>query len=167
MSFITLNPAQIAAAEPVTQDLFELIKDDLDDHESRILDVEAATISTFPIEFLVKGHYWKLGGGQLGVAFVRAEFNLTLTAARLFVVDDGSSGTLQIDVQKKRGAGAFATIFSTQPSVVQGGGDYQTSTNAAFSDTDIDAGDILRLDITTVMDDNEDFQVYLPYEVDA
>lgn len=164
MPFTTINSTEIDVGQPTKQELFTKIKDNFDDHEDRIGDIEAATLTTTPIQFIVKGLYWQFGAAN-GVAYIRAAYNLTLTGGRIFVVDAGSSGTVEIDVQKKSGGGAFASVFSTRPTVAFGAGDYAVSSNGVIGTASVLAGDILRLDIVGVQTGNEEFHVYLPHNV--
>lgn len=164
MAFEEIQSAQIETGDPVTNELMSKIKNSFDNHEDRISDLEAGASARDPLAFYVKGNYASFGA-VTGAAYRRLFANITLTAGRIFVVDAGASGTLEIDIQYKRGAAAFASIFSTRPSAVYTDGDYFISTNGVLSVTDLQAGDILRLDIVTSQTGNEEFHVYLPYNV--
>ena len=164
MPFEVINSSQIETGDPVTAELWSKTKNSLDDHEDRISDLEAGASAREPLAFYVKGNYSSFGA-VTGAAYRRLFANIELTAGRLFVIDAGSAGTLDIDIQYKRGVSAFATIFTTRPSVVYTDGDYYISTNGVLSVTSLQAGDILRLDIVTSQTGNEEFHVYLPYDV--
>lgn len=164
MAFTAITTAEITTGEPVAFDLWTKVKDDLDDHESRLAGAENTIIKPFPYVFEVKGPYY-LGGTVSAVAYIRMQNAITLSAAQIFVPTAGTSGTLEIDIQYKRGVSAFATIFTTRPSVAFGAGNFAVSSNGVLSVTDIEAGDILRLDIVSVQQAHEEFHVYLPYTV--
>lgn len=164
MAFEEISSSQIQTGDPVTVELWSKTKNSLDDHEDRISDLEAAASANEPLGFYVKGNYVSFGA-VTGAAYRRLFSNITITSARLFVVDAGSSGTLEIDILYKRGAGSFTSIFSTKPSLAYTGGDYSLSTNAVLSTTALQAGDVLRLDISTSQTGNEEFHVYLTYDV--
>lgn len=164
MPYEVINSTQIETGDAVTNELWSKVKNSLDDHEDRISDLEAGASAREPLAFYVKGNYVSFGA-LTGVAFRRLFSNIVLTAGRIWVVDAGASGTLEIDIQYKRGGGAFTSIFSTRPSVVYSNGDYYISTNGVLSTTDLQAGDILRLDIVTAQTGNEEFHVYLSYDV--
>ena len=165
MSFNAYNALEISAGKPVKQELWTKASDNFDDHEDRLLSLEATALTLPNIQFNVSGAHW-LGGAQNGLVFIRVEYNLTLTAAKLYVADIGSSGTLDVDIKKSSaGGGAFATIFSTRPTVAVAAGAHAVSTNAVLSTVALVAGDILRLDVITPQTDCEDFQVYLTYEI--
>lgn len=164
MSYEQINTSEIETGDPVTADLWEKVKNSLDDHEDRVSDLEAGASAREPLAFYVKGNYSSFGA-VTGVAYRRLFANITLTGGRLFIIDAGSSGTTQIDIQYKRGVAAFASIFSTLPSAVYSDGDYFLSTNGVLSVTQLLAGDVLRLDISTSQIGNEEFHVYLPFDV--
>lgn len=163
MAFVALNSTEILSGKPVKNDLTLKIKNNFDDHESRIGVLETAIGSFRPIEFVVQGEYWRYGGSQTEVMIDRMNYNMTLTAARLMIKTAGTSGTTGIDILYKRGAGAWTSIFSTTPSVLYSVGDYGISTNAIFSTTALLAGDLLRLDILSVQTLGNGFDLQLEY----
>ena len=167
MSFTTIPTADIAVGKPTKQELFQTVKDDLDDHETRIISLEAGSSNLDPIIFYMIGKYAQLATPKTGLLYYRVPYALTLTGAVLMIYEDGTSGTLEVDVQKKTGGGAFATIFSTKPSVASTGGDFSTSSNAVLSTTAIAANDILRLDLTSKMSgpDLDGFELRLSFTV--
>ena len=166
MSFTSIPTGWLDTGDPVKKELMDRIKDDLDDLDTRTSTVEAATTSETPIIFQVVGPYWNEGSSITNAASViRVPYDITLKNARLFLEDDGSSGTLTVDVKYSTDSGStWTTIFSSAPSIAQGGGDYGTDTGT-LSVTDIDAGDLLKLDITSVMSGNEAFSVIMEWEV--
>lgn len=164
MAYSAITSTEILAGKPNKQELWTKVKDNFIDHESRIIDLEAAINSFLPIEFSVYGPYSQRTAPQTYVLIYRTSFNFTALAARLLVQTAGSAGTLEVDLQMKRGAGAFATIFSTKPSVVYTAGDLALSTNGVLSTTSFLAGDIIRMDITSNQTAGEGFELYLEYE---
>ena len=167
MAFTALSTADIQVGKPTKKELFDLIRTNFDDHETRITANEATANNPFPIRFEVLGDYSTLTTPALGILYHRVNFDLTLTGAIIMIYEDGTAGTVSTDIQMKRGAGAFATVFSTKPSVASTGGDFSVSSNAVFSTTDIDAADILRLDISSAMTgpDIDGFELILSYTV--
>jgi len=168
MAFGSIPSAWLDIGDPTKKELFDLIKDNFDDLDSRINSVEAAVTNETPIQFSVIGRYYIetmpfLGAGTT----IRIPFDIELTSAVLHVIDDGTAGTLDVDVKYKRGAAAFTTIFSTRPSLTFGSGNNSIATNGAISITDLDAGDFIRLDIITPQTNNEKFNLYLTWEIRA
>lgn len=151
MAFTVITSGEIASAEPVTESMLTKVKDNFDDHESRLQDVEAFTSGSDCIILRVNGPY-SLYGALNSVLKTTTSFSATITAARILIDTAGASGTTEIDIKRKRGVGAYETIFSTKPSVGFAAGNDALSSNAVVDGTkdDIEAGDILRLDQTSV-----------------
>jgi hypothetical protein len=162
MAFIEITSAEITAGEPTSQALFQKIKDNDDDINSRMGVVELAINTFAPIRFSVTNYSALTPATEVDIE--RVHFDMTLLGARLLVVDAGTSGTLEIDIEYKRGGGSWSTIFSTKPSVVYSLGNYALSTNAVFSVTDLLSGDLLRLNINTPQVNNRQFILLLEYE---
>jgi len=169
MAFTPLTSADIVAGKPVKQELWTLTKDNFDDHESRIVSLQASVATPPPLVLGVQGPGYNVTTPSTNLCVVRIPYNITLspTNARLFIHTAGTSGTLEIDVQRSAaGGGAFSSIFSTRPSIGFASGSYAISTNGVVSYTGLVTGDILRLDIVTAQaGDVDDFYVYLQYGV--
>lgn len=166
MAFTTIPAAWLDIGDPTKKELFDRIKDNQDDLDSRTSDTEAAVTNETPIIFQVNGKYWLFATSTLqgATGVTRIPFDIELTSSTLHVVDDGSAGTLTVDVLYKRGVAAWTTIFSVLPTITFGGGD-NVITTGTISVTDLDAGDFLRMDITSVMTDNEFFNLFLTWEI--
>lgn len=162
MAFNALTSAEITGGKPWKQETCTKVKNNFDDHETRISDLEAALQTYPPMQFKVRGAS-SLYAPVTGIEHLRLFNNITLVSGRIFVFVAGASGTVEIDVQYKRGGASFTSIFSVRPSVAFGAGDYALSSNGVLSVTDLDAGDILRLDLVTSQTDLEEFDVYLPF----
>lgn len=162
MAFQVINSGEIASGEPTTTTTQNKIKNDLDDHEDRIQALEAVIVDFLPITMEVNGYYYV----NDNVLKTTSNSALTITGARILVNVAGSSGTLEIDIKKKRGVGAYTSIFTTKPSLVYSTGDDALSSNAVLdsSQVDIQAGDILRLDITSAQVDGVGFLVRIDYD---
>lgn len=163
MSFATIVSSWISSGKPTKQELFQRIKDDLDDHESRLSDVEAATVNTQPLKFLVQGQ------GVVGDRkdLIKAPYAMTVTGLRIVMHNPGISGTLSVDVQRQAVAdvGSFATILSANATLAYNGGTVSSSPSIAIPS--IPAGAILRLDIDSVQVGAEDFDVEIEHTVGA
>lgn len=167
MAFDTLTAAQIQVGEPIAQEILQKIKDNEDDHENRISDNETAVNTFLPIIFSIYGAYSPHIPID-GILHYRLNFAISILSARLLVIDDGASGTLECDIEYKRGAGAWTSIFATLPSIASGGGDNVLSTNQVLS-ADVIAnglqeGDILRLNIDTGQVGNYEFHAIIELE---
>lgn len=162
MAYSAIDSTIIETGDPVTQELWEQVRANFADHETRIQAVEVAVQTFVPFEFRVRGEASLYL--PTGAEYKRIFQNITLTGARLLVPAAGVSGTWELDIQYKRGGAAFASIFSTRPSVAFGAGDYAVSSNAVLSVTDLQVGDILRLDIVGAQSDSEEAVLYLQWE---
>lgn len=162
MSFVTLTLAQIAAGEPTAQELFTKVKDNFDDHESRLNTTEAAVNSFNPIRFGVTNYIYYLPATQVDVE--RIPFDITLLAARILVMDAGSSGTIAIDLEYKRNTDPWTTIFSTLPTASYTSGNFFLSSDGVISVPNLLLGDLLRLNINSGQAGNKQFAVLVDYE---
>jgi hypothetical protein len=144
MAYTTLTAAEIASGKPTKTELFTKIKNNEDDHESRLSDVETAATSTQPLQFQIVDE----GAVSDAVAYIRVPYNVTISSVKVKVFNAGTAGTLDVDVQGKHGAGAFATILSGgNVTVGFGSGSFFEATSAGIADDEFDTGDILRLDL--------------------
>jgi hypothetical protein len=162
MSFSSIASAIIAAGKAVSQELFTTIKDDLDDHEDRMAVLEASLGRLPPICFDAIGKFYSPFAKD-GALVYRVEAALRVTAARLFVKTAGSSGSVSVDVEYKRGAGAWTSILSSNISASYTSGD-NFLVSGVLSFQDFAAGDLIRLNIDSVQTNMEDFTVYLENE---
>lgn len=162
MSFIALTAEQIVTGEPVAQELLQKTKDNFDDHEARLGTVEDAVNSNTPIRFAVTNYYNLTPATEVDVE--RIAFDLVILGARLLVLDAGVSGTLEVDIEYKRGAGAWTSIFSTTPSLDYSAGDYALSSNAVLSEAQLLLGDLIRLNILTPQIRNKKFIFLIEFE---
>lgn len=162
MSFITLTEEQIATGEPTAQELFRKLKDNFDDHEARLGTVEGSVNSYPPIRFAVTNYYLYTPITEVDVE--RIPFDIVVLGVRLIVIDAGSSGTLEANIEYKRGAGAWTTILSVNPSVPYTDGSYAISSNAVVSVPQLLLGDLIRLNILTPQIGNIQFLLLLEFE---
>lgn len=115
------------------------------------------TLTGLQIPFEVFGDYSRVTS-KTGVMYHRVTQDITVLAAVLHCVTAGSSGSTQVDIQRKRGVGAFESIFTTKPSVPFSAGSSAnsvtgTGATAAVIDStkeDLLEGDILRFDFSAV-----------------
>lgn len=164
MPFDSITLAQIAAGEPTAQELFTKVKNNFDDHESRLTVVEGAVNTFPPIRFSVSNYNYPALLPAVEVDVERIPYNITVLSGRILVVDGGSSGTLEIDLQYKRGSDPWTTIFSSLPSVPGTSTDYVISSNGVISVPSLLLGDLVRLNINSGQTGNEFFIVLLDYE---
>jgi len=161
MAFTALNSSEVASGEATRTELFTKIKDNFDDHESRLSDVEAFTASAQPFTFMIDGQ-GVVGDGK---DYIRIPFGITVSGVKLFVKEAGLSGTVTVDVQRKVGAGAFASILSSTISSVYTDGDLFVVSASGIAISVIPAGSFLRLDIDAVQLGASGYDVIIEYTV--
>lgn len=153
MAYVTIDPASIQVGDPIKAELFNRIKDDLDDHETRInsLAIAAGKIKIFDYD-IVNGSSFTTA---TGLDFYQSIENFTITNAAIRIYTKGSlTGAVEIDIKKSTtnmDDASFTSIFTTKPKITYASAaDYDTSTNQVFNSGLITMvpGDILRLDIT-------------------
>jgi hypothetical protein len=165
MSYTAITSGEIAVGEPTKNSMLTKVKDNLIDHEDRILSLENGSATTYPpIEMDIKGYYADQGAATDWVKTV-PNFNITITGVRLYIGTAGTAGTTQIDILVKSGVGAYTSIFSTKPSVVYTAGDDSVSTNGVLNPSYVNvlAGDIIRLDTTSVQTAAKNLLVRIDY----
>lgn len=167
MAFVTIDPVLIEVGEPTRKELFQTIKDDLDDHESRISTAENSVNVSKEITFPIVGNY-AFNGPKTAAAYYKLISDITVQAVKIHQFKAYTSGTTEFDVLYKRGVGAFTTIFTSRPTVTSANGDFYTSNNGIISTTDLLVNDIIRLDITSTQTggfETHSITVTIEYEV--
>lgn len=159
MAFTALTTAEVATGEPIAQGT--KIKDNFDDLDSRLSDLE---VGWRKIQFYVDSRWLTLSAAT-GILFDRLPVDATVTDAHIVLLDTGTSGTLEVDLQYKRGAAAFASIFSTRPSLTSSAAQFDLSTNQVIGTSALQAGDIIRFDVVTAMTGNDSYLVELFYDL--
>lgn len=171
MSFTSISSTEVESSKPVTTTVMGKVKDNFDDHEARLQIIESGTGTTYPPLILRVGGNYSVNGATNGVVKTTTNFPIQITGVRLLIDQAGSSGTTEVDVQFKRGASAYASILSTKPSVPSSAGNDALSGSAAGSvaavlnpsNATLQAGDIIRLDMTSVQTNGRGFLVRIDY----
>lgn len=153
-----INTPEITTGEPVKNETLTKIKENFEELDSRVTNLEGGGNTIYPpIVLSVNGSYGEPGDFDVtlhgtGVLKTTLNFPIIITGVRLLIDKAGVSGTTEIDLKYKRGAGAYQSIFTTRPSVGFAAGDDSISTNAVINPSynSLQAGDILRLDLTGV-----------------
>lgn len=161
MSYTAITSGEIATGQPVASTTQTKIKDNFADHESRLQTVEAANSAFPPIIFRVNGPYFVLSSALK----TTANFSFDITGVRILIDQAGSAGSTEIDIQRKRGGGSYESIFTALPVVSYVDGNDELSAAGTLNPTkvDIQAGDILRMDITSAQTDAVSFLVRVDY----
>jgi hypothetical protein len=152
MAFTVINANEVEVGDPVTASLGTKIKDNFDDHEARILAVEALQnkVIVFMDTFYNAAQFTDVDD----LIRYNATFDFTLTEAKIYIFTKGSlTGTLELDVKKNSSLNpaGFSSVFTTKPSIDYSTiSNYGSSTNQVLDATakNISAGDWLKVDIT-------------------
>ena len=164
MVFVPITSGEITTGEPVSNVTQTKIKDNLDSLQSRVTSVENGSTTVYPP--LVLSFFGPYSGNiYTDVVRETINFNLTVTGIRLLIASAGVSGTTEIAVLFKRGAGAWTSILTTNPSAAYSSGDNYLSTNAVLNATNVNlqAGDIIRVDIISTQAKACTFNVRIDY----
>jgi len=153
MPFVTIDPLSIEVGDPIKAELFQNIKNGLDDHESRINSLETTAKRIELIEFQVSNA--TAASSFTGMYYLPIKDTLTITNAFITIFEKGSlTGNLEIDIKRSTtdlDNPSFTSIFTTKPKIVfSTASDYDLSTNQVFNPGIIALapGDYLRLDVT-------------------
>lgn len=165
MSYISLTTNEIATGMPVASNSQTKIKNNFDNHETRIQTLEVGgNIDYPPIIMRVNGPYDTLGAST-GILKTTTNFAITITGVRIYVDKAGASGTLTCDIKVSHSGGSYTSILTTLPSVAYSSGNDAVSTNAVLDVTKVNlsSGDIIRLDTTTIQTGAIGFMVRIDY----
>jgi hypothetical protein len=171
MSFITIPSAWILVGEAIKKQLFTRIKDNLDNHETRINAVEAGINKVDIFNFEVTGYIFNYTALELiGIGTYKAPQDMIITEVKIAILNSASSpytssssGSTKIDLERSINGGAtWSTVLIGQPTV--GDGYYlagETSTIVSF----ITGGEILlqdqllRVNVTSKKDTQGSFHI--------
>ena len=180
MAFTSIVEGTIEVGKAIKKALFTQIKNNFDDHESRINNVEAGAGKVIVADFEVVGYISHYSAAELlGIATFRApsafkllEFTITImNSANGFdsggnPVTSSSAGVLQLDLKKSTNNGAtYTSILSRKPSVDAGYYAAGTSSNSSgntsviFASTSLNQDDMLRIDVTGLKDTQGSFHI--------
>ena len=152
MAFVTIPSNAIDVGDPITKDLWDKVKENLDDLNSRTTSVEASQNQILIWSDQVLNAATITTG--TGIDSYKAPFNLTITDASVQIYEKGLlTGAIEIDfkVNTTPDDTGMTSIFTTRPKVtLAGASDYDTSTNQVLdaTKTSIAAGSFIRFDVT-------------------
>ena len=154
MAYTGITNSEISVGAALKKELFQKIKDNFTDHESRIsaLSLGAAPIEVFNFDILNASS----AATMTGVVHHEVIAPFTVTTVKLQIFEKGiiSSGVLEIDVKKNTTPDdtGMTSILTTKPLI-----DFALNIDYDYSlgvlngaQQSVVAGDILRLDITSL-----------------
>ena len=153
MAYTPINASNIQVGDSVKQELFQAIKDNFDNHETRIIAAETsgAVLEVFDEDV----HNASSAVTMTNLLSYQAKRNIRITKVTLQIYEKGSvsSGILEMDVLKASSlGGTYASILTTLPDI-----DFSTAANFDATDGIINGslnelidGDYLRVDMTSL-----------------
>ena len=153
MSFISIPASIITVGSAIKKELWDYVKNNFDDHETRLNGIEtnAAKIPVMKFYVLNAANF----STATGLYYWESNDNFTITNAYIQIFEKGSlSGFFEIDIKKSTttlDGASFSSIFTTKPKITfSTASDYSKSTNQVFNVPQITVapGNYLRLDVT-------------------
>jgi hypothetical protein len=153
MPFNTIPSSWLDVGDPTKKELYDYIKNNEDNLNTRLSTVEAFGAGLDLINGDIRGASTFATLTNVVVIYITKP--MTLNNCFIQVYDKGAlTGDLEIDIKKSSSInGTYTSVFTTQPSIDVGVvSDYATSTNQVFSVSQVDliVGDYIKLDITSM-----------------
>jgi hypothetical protein len=153
MAFTQIDSASLDVGDPLKKELFDLIRSNEIDLNSRLNSVESTAKKIDIFKFLL------LNGSSFptatGIAYYRAEDDFTITKGAIQIFEKGTlTGSVEVDIKKSTtdlDGVSFSSVFTTKPKIdFATASDYEESSNQVLNSSQaiISAGEYLRLDIT-------------------
>jgi len=153
MAYSSISSTLIQVGKAIKKELWDKVKDNFDDIQSRLNSVETIQKKIPVIKFDFRNSATLTSA--TGVYYWESDDDFTLTEAYLRIYEKGSlTGFLEVDIKKSTtdlNGTSFFTVFTTKPKItLASASDYDASTNQTFDPGQISVakGDFIRLDIT-------------------
>lgn len=153
MPFTTIPSGWLDIGDPTKKEIFDYIKNNEDNLDTRLQSVEAAssTVEVFNFDLRNATNFTTLS--NLYRKYITRPQTLNDCFIQIYAC--GSlTGTIEVDILKASSLnGTYSSVFTTKPSIDVGVvADYGKSTNQVFSVSQVDliAGDYLKLNITSM-----------------
>lgn len=171
MAYVTIPPSWITVGEAIKKRLLTRVKDDLDDHETRINALEGGNTKIDIFNFGVSGYFTHYSTAELkGIGFYQAPSSVIITQAKITLIShslspavSSSAGILEIDLERSVDGGlTWASILSVRPSIGAGvSADGSSSSLVSFitGGETLAAGDRLRVNVTSLKTTQGSFSV--------
>lgn len=152
MAFVTIPSNAIDVGDPITKDLWDKVKNNLDDLDTRTQATEASQNTILIFDNLVLNA--QSSSTATGLAYYRVPFDINVTEALVQIFEKGSlTGELEIDFKRNSTPDntGMTSIFTTKPKITYASAaDYDDSTNQVIDQTQatIPEGHYIRFDVT-------------------
>lgn len=151
--FSSISSLAIAVGSAIKKELWDKVKNNFDDLNSRVNTLETVATKVPVIKFYVLNA--SSFSTATGLHYYESDIDFTITSAFIRIFEKGSlSGNLEIDIKKSTtdlDGTSFVSIFTTKPKIDYSlASDYDASTNQVFDAGQINVavGDFIRFDIT-------------------
>lgn len=170
MAYTTIPSGWIEIGKAIKKQLLTLVKDNLDDHETRLNGLEAGANKVEMFNFEVMGFINDYLASELvQIGTYRAPNDVTITEVKLILMNGSSSptstaaGFLSIDLQVSSDSGAtWNTILAAQPIIEDGinaTGSESGLVTFIVGGEDISTDDLIRVNVTSKKDTQGSFLV--------
>ena len=171
MAFTTIPSSWLLVGEAIKKRLFTRIKDNLDDHETRINAVEQGVNKVVIFDFEVIGYISNYSAADLiGIGTYLAPQDMIITEVKIILLNSSttstvssSAGSLSIDLQRSTDGGAtWSSVLVSRPTIGDG---YYLSGAASTLVSFNTGGEILlqnqliRVNVTSKKDSQGSFQI--------
>lgn len=154
MAFLPIDTNTIKVGDPITKDLWDLLKSNFDDHESRLNSLATSTVSISVLDGDVDFVGYSSLDPNIFHYKVRQDFSIDDFRVQLFTKQGITSGTLSFDLQK-----SINTNNSNFASILSGAFSFNFASDADYSEkvatlnaslNSVTVGNVLRVVVTNV-----------------
>jgi len=151
MAFISIANSFITVGRAIKRELWLLVKDDLDDLDTRQTAIEAVTQKIVVIDEIFLGLSQYAGTTALTeVISFRAPLDFNLITFEVTQVTAGTSGNLEMDLKVGASHASLVSYMTTRPLLSFSAGNNAISSNQLFSQTLVNEGEYITIDITSI-----------------
>lgn len=164
MAWQSITTDEVSNGKPVSSDTQGKFKNNLDDLNTRVEDLEQGNALTYaPITFNYIGRYDYDNGTYVMQTIV--PFDINITGVFLTVIENGVSGTTEVDIEISDDGISWISCLTTNPSVAQAVGDYKTSSNGVVDtgNSEVVGGGFVRLKLESSQLESKGFIVRVEF----
>lgn len=176
MAFNAISSTAIQVGKAIKKSLLTKIKDNFDDHETRINSLEAGASKVEIFNFELIGFIDNYTVSELAqIGTFKAAVDLTITEIKITLMNgvsassSSSGGSLSIDIKKSSDSGAtWSSILSSFPEIADGTtatGSESGSITFISGGEDVLVDDMLRVDVTSLKDTQGTFLITVYGEI--
>lgn len=163
MPFVTLDPADIEAGKPVKEEIFSTIKENEDDHESRIAGVEQNSAVDI-VNLKATGNIEEYDSVELTTRMptYRSPVDQTIVNVLITLLTPSTSGDLELELDRSQDDGVTWVPILSSPVTLSGitVGSLSGAVNfVSAGHQTLNQNDMLRLRITGVQVDQGEFHI--------